>query len=138
MICFGRIHGHQLCVIGCWSATSPCSGRLIAQFCADEIAMPDSRSRTYRRLLARRQPAGTMGSDRIRIRPPHDGDDRAWFQVVGDRWQVRREQRCLLVGREAVGGAEKDDRGSRRPVGCGQELAEIAISGDDHQALAAA
>jgi len=25
------------------------------------------------------------------------------------------------------------DRGSRRPAGCRQELAEIAVSGDDHQ-----
>jgi hypothetical protein len=66
---------------------------------------------------------------------PRDGDDRACRQVVCDRWQVRCEQRSLLVGCEPVGGAGKNDRGSRRPAGCGQELAEITVSGDDRQGV---
>ena len=37
--------------------------------------------------------------------------------------------------RKPVCRAEKDNRGSCRPAGSGQQLAEIAVSGDDHQGV---
>ena len=47
--------------------------------------------------LERRGSVGGNDGQRPDSHPaPRDGDDRACPQVVCDRWQVRREQRCLL------------------------------------------